>query len=60
MKGITILDRINPKCKCPNHKCPNHGRCKECILYHHKGLHTYCRAGNLERLLRDLHAKLTN
>lgn len=54
------MDKRNPNCLCPNLKCPNRGNCKDCVKYHHKGLHTYCRAGKLEKTIRKLHAKITN
>ena len=57
---MRILSEIKPNCKCPNLKCPNHGKCRDCIANHHKGLHTYCKAGKLEKILRNIHAKLTN
>jgi hypothetical protein len=51
---------INQNCECPNIKCPNHGNCKDCRKYHHKGLHTYCTAGKIEKFLRKIHAKIIN
>lgn len=52
------MTKQNENCKCPNAKCPHHGICEECFKYHHKGLHTYCRAGKIERAVRIVHAKL--
>ena len=49
---------LNPKCQCVNLKCPNKGNCPACIKNHHKFLHTYCRAGKLERFIRKVYAKL--
>lgn len=43
---------------CPNLTCPNKGNCTECIKNHHKMLHTYCRAGKLDRFVRKIYAKL--
>jgi hypothetical protein len=54
------MNKINPNCKCPNKKCPNHGNCMNCRKYHHKGLHTYCKAGKLEKILRIIHGKINN
>jgi hypothetical protein len=51
---------INQNCKCPSIKCPNHGNCRDCRKYHHKGLHTYCTAGKIEKFLRKIYAKIIN
>ena len=52
------MNKLNPKCECPNKKCPNRGDCKLCIANHHKGLHTYCKAGKTERFIRRVYARL--
>ena len=52
------MDKRNQNCKCPNTKCPHHGNCKSCVSNHHKGLHTYCKAGKPERFVRNLYAKM--
>lgn len=53
------MEKVNTNCQCPNAKCPNQGVCANCVKYHHKGLHTYCRAGKMERALRQIHARVT-
>jgi len=50
---------MNSNCQCVNLKCPNKGNCPACIKNHHKFLHTYCRAGKFERIIRKLYAKLS-
>ncbi len=55
-----MVEKMNPKCPCPNKKCPHNGVCVECARNHHKFLHTYCRAGKLEKAVRTVYAKVTN
>jgi len=55
-----MIEKMNQNCECANLKCPNKGNCPDCIKYHHKFLHTYCRAGKFERIVRKIYAKLQN